>query len=61
MGQATTFFEIVLVFIVIVLAVSHWPFLQVAQTYCRYTVAVLVMFSGINYSLVVSRKLAKQE
>jgi cardiolipin synthase len=60
-GKATTFFEIALVFIVIVLAVSHWPFLQEAQTYCRYIVAVLVMFSGINYSVVVSRKLAKQE
>jgi len=60
-GKATTFFEIVLVFLVIVLAVSHWPLLRVIQTYLRYIVAVLVMLSGINYSVVVSRQLAKEQ
>ena len=60
-GKANTLFEIVLVFIVLVLAVSHWPFLAVAQTYCRYIVAALVMISGVNYSVVVSRKLAKEQ
>lgn len=59
-GKATTFFEILLVFVVLVLAVSHWHVLQVVQTYCRYVVAALVMISGINYSVVVSRKLAKE-
>lgn len=60
-GKATTFFEIVLVFLVVVLAVSHWPLLHVVQTYLRYVVAVLVMVSGINYSVVVSRQLAKEQ
>jgi cardiolipin synthase (CMP-forming) len=60
-GKATTFFEILLVVIVLVLAVSNWPALRVAQEMCRYVVAVLVMVSGINYSIVVSRKLAAQE
>lgn len=60
-GKATTFFEISMVFIVLVLAVSNWPLLQLAQNLCRYIVAVLVMVSGVHYSIVVSRKLAEQQ
>lgn len=60
-GKANTFFEILLVFIVLLLAVFHWPWLPVTQTYCRYIVAALVMISGVNYSFVVSRKLAKEQ
>jgi cardiolipin synthase (CMP-forming) len=59
-GKATTFFEIVFVFTVLVLAVSNWPFLGALQEYLRYAVAALVMFSGVNYSFVVSRKLAAE-
>lgn len=59
-GKATTFFEIVFVFTVLVLAVSNWPLLREMQEYLRYVVAVLVMFSGVNYSFVVSRKLAAE-
>jgi cardiolipin synthase len=60
-GKATTFFEISMVFIVLVLAVSNWPVLQLAQNLCRYIVAVLVMVSGVHYSVVVSRKLAERQ
>jgi cardiolipin synthase (CMP-forming) len=60
-GKAATFFEILLVFIVLLLAVFHWSWLPFAQTYCRYIVAALVMISGVNYSAVVSRKLAKEQ
>ncbi len=58
-GKAATFFEILLVFIVLMLAVFHWSWLPTTQSYCRYIVAALVMISGVNYSFVVSRKLAK--
>ena len=57
-GKATTFFEILLVVIVLVLAVWGWPALAVAQEYCRYVVATLVLVSGLHYSIAVSRNLA---
>ncbi len=60
-GKATTLVEIVLVFIVLLLAVFHWSWLSITQTYCRYIVAALVMISGLNYSMVMSRKLAKEQ
>lgn len=60
-GKATTFFEILLVLIVLVLAVFHWPWLASTQSYCRYVVAALVMFSGVHYSIIVSRQLDKQQ
>jgi cardiolipin synthase (CMP-forming) len=60
-GKATTFFEILLVVIVLVLAVFNWPFLPTAQEFCRYIVAVLVMVSGVHYSVIVSRQLASEQ
>ncbi|HKQ88067.1 MAG TPA: CDP-alcohol phosphatidyltransferase family protein [Candidatus Acidoferrales bacterium] len=60
-GKATTLFEILLVLIVLLFAVFHWSWLPVTQTYCRYVVAALVMFSGVHYSLVVARQLDKEQ
>ena len=60
-GKATTFFEILMVFIVLVLAVTNWSVLQEMQMACRYLVAALVMFSGVHYSVTVSRQLAREE
>ena len=60
-GKATTFIEILLVLIVLVLAVFHWPWLAITQNYCRYVVAALVMISGVHYSIIVSRQLEKQQ
>jgi cardiolipin synthase len=57
-GKATTFFEILLVVIVLVYAVWGFPVLGQAQRFCGYLVAVLVMLSGVHYSIIVSRKLA---
>ena len=57
-GKATTFFEILLVVVVLVLAVWGWPALAAAQEYCRYVVATLVLVSGLHYSIAVSRSLA---
>jgi cardiolipin synthase len=56
-GKATTFFEISMIFLVLVLAIwdSHW--LWVFKEVCGYCVAVFVCLSGANYSIVVSRRL----
>lgn len=57
-GKATTFFEIVLVFVVLVFAVWDIALLGQVARVGRYVVATLVMISGLHYSVIVSRKLA---
>ena len=59
-GKATTFFEIVLILLVLVLAVWDVPALAAVQPYLRYLVSALVLFSGVHYSIVVSRRLATE-
>ena len=56
-GKATTFFEILLIVMVLVLAVWNNGWLHLARHYCAYVVAALVCFSGLHYSIVVSRRL----
>ena len=56
-GKATTFAEILLVVMVLVLAIGNNRILWEAREICGYCVAVLVMVSGLNYSIVVSRQL----
>jgi len=56
-GKATTFFEISLVTLVLLLAVWENPALWILREVCAYCVAVFVMISGIHYSIVVSRQL----
>ena len=56
-GKANTFFEILLVVIVLVLALVHSEFLAGARDICSYLVAVFVALSGLHYSIVVSRQL----
>lgn len=60
-GKATTFFEIVMVFIVLVAAVTNWNLLLQLQMGFRYVVAALVMISGVHYSVTVSRQLAGEQ
>jgi cardiolipin synthase (CMP-forming) len=56
-GKATTFFEILLV--VIVLTGATWTDhpLYVTRHVCAYVVAAFVVLSGFHYSIVVSRQL----
>jgi cardiolipin synthase (CMP-forming) len=56
-GKATTFFEILLIVLVLLLAV--WPkhALWIARQLCTYLVAAFVILSGFHYSIVVSRRL----
>jgi cardiolipin synthase len=56
-GKATTFFEIFLIVLVLVLAVWNNKVLWIARESSSYIVAALVLYSGLHYSVVVSRQL----
>jgi cardiolipin synthase len=56
-GKATTFFEILMIFLVLVLAIWDNHALWVLKGICAYCVAVFVCLSGLHYSIVVSRRL----
>jgi len=56
-GKAATFFEISLIFLVLVLAVWNNHLLWIARMICAYIVASLVIISGLYYSITVSRQL----
>jgi cardiolipin synthase len=56
-GKATTFFEIALIVLVLVLAVWNQQSLSILREICGYFVAALVVISGLHYSIMVSRQL----
>jgi phosphatidylglycerophosphate synthase len=56
-GKLTTLFEILLIFLVLVLQIRESPVLLMAKHACAYLVAALVCISGLHYSIVVSRRL----
>lgn len=56
-GKATTFFEVLLIVVVLVQAISDSHILLNAREIIGYLVAALVIISGLNYSIVVSRQL----
>jgi len=56
-GKAATFFEILLIFLVLVLAVHPIPGLDLVRYVCAYCVAAFVILSGFHYCIVVSRRL----
>lgn len=56
-GKATTFFELGLVFFVLLLGVWDSHLIYIARMICAYLVAPLVIISGVHYSITVSRKL----
>src|SRR5271154_5810667 len=53
-GKLTTFFEILLIVLVLVMAAWGVTGLSLAREVCGYCVAVLVVTSGLHYSIVVS-------
>lgn len=59
-GKATTFFEIVLIVIVLVLAVWNSDFLLAAREISVYCVAAFVIISWLHYSVAISRRLQKE-
>jgi cardiolipin synthase len=56
-GKATTFFEILLIVLVLLLEVRDNHALWIARYLCSYLVAAFVIISGFHYSIVVSRRL----
>jgi cardiolipin synthase (CMP-forming) len=56
-GKATTFFEIILIVLVLLGAIWSDQALYLARELSGYLVAAFVMISGIHYSIVVSRQL----
>jgi cardiolipin synthase (CMP-forming) len=56
-GKLTTFFEIFLIVVVLVIAVWDRSGLAMVREICGYCVAILVVTSGLHYSIVVSRQL----
>jgi len=60
-GKATTFFEISLVTLVLLLAVWENEWLRVLREVCAYCVAAFVMISGLHYSIAVARQLHAEE
>jgi cardiolipin synthase len=59
-GKLTTALQILLVFVVVLLAVTNWPWLQFVRIDLGYLVAGFTVFSGFHYSIVVSRRLSDQ-
>ena len=56
-GKATTFFELLLIVLVLLLAVRDIRALWFLRMLCGYFVAAFVIISGLHYSIVVSRRL----
>jgi cardiolipin synthase len=56
-GKAATSFEILLIVLVLVLTLWNNQLLWMARTICAYCVAILVVISGLHYSITVSRQL----
>lgn len=60
-GKLTTALQILLVFAVVLLAVTEWPWLRFVRMILAYLVAGFTVFSGFHYSIVVSRRLSEQQ
>jgi len=56
-GKAATFFEILLIVIVLVLAAWGGHGLEIARDVCSYCVAALVAISGLHYSVAMAQRL----
>ncbi len=59
-GKATTAVQILLVFAVVLLAVTEWGWLQVVRNIIGYLVAGFTVFSGFHYCFTVARRLSEQ-
>jgi cardiolipin synthase len=55
-GKATTALQILLVFAVVLLAVTDWGWLQLLRNIIGYLVAGFTVFSGFHYCFTVARR-----
>jgi cardiolipin synthase len=60
-GKLTTAVQILLVFVVVLLAATDWPWLRFVIMILEYLVAGFTVFSGFHYSVVVARRLSDQQ
>jgi cardiolipin synthase len=60
-GKTTTFCEILMVVLVLVLAVWHGEELAALKQVCGIVVATFVLISGMHYAIVVSRRLHAEQ
>src|ERR1700680_2312264 len=60
-GKATTAVQILLVFVVVLLAVTDRSWLQFARNIIGYLTAGLTVFSGFHYCFTVARRLNEQQ
>jgi cardiolipin synthase len=60
-GKLTTTLQILLVFVVVLMAVTQWHWLHFVRMGLAYLVAAFTVFSGFHYSVVVSRRLSEQQ
>ena len=60
-GKATTALQILLVFAVVLLAVTDWAWLLAVRNIIGYLVAVFTVFSGFHYCFTVARRLNEQQ
>ena len=59
-GKFTTALQILLVFAVVLLAVTDWGWLQVVRDIIGYLVAGFTIFSGFHYCFTVARRLNEE-
>jgi cardiolipin synthase (CMP-forming) len=59
-GKLTTALQILLVFVVILLAVTDWQWLYLTRIAIGYLVAAFTVFSGFHYCFTVARRLNDQ-
>jgi cardiolipin synthase len=59
-GKLTTGLQILFVFLVVLLAVTEWGWLQSVRMVLGYLVAGFTVFSGFHYSIVIARRLSDQ-
>ena len=55
-GKATTALQILLVFVVVLLGVTNWPWLEVTKNIVVYLAAGFTIFSGFHYCFTVARR-----
>lgn len=60
-GKATTALQILLVFAVVLLAVTDWRWLLALRIVIGYLVATFTVFSGFHYCFTVARRLNEQQ
>lgn len=58
-GKVTTSLQILMVFLVIVLALVENPVLRLARNACTWLVAFFTTFSGLHYSVTITRRLGQ--